>query len=655
MKDKPHARTWKVVLSALAVLMAFDLLTLVVTGDRFLSEEASATGFALRSVGLGAVLVVLHRLRVIRDPYRVALLVFFLPTLYQFHFAGGRVNGDGPFYYAYLRSMWKDGDLHFANEYQHYQLEERPDLNVPTSTGHRRNIFSIGPAVVWSPFFALGEIFARLQLLFTGEANLSGFGPTHRNAVALGSCLLGFVAVWLVYSLLGKYFEPAAAFAGAILMWLATDLHWYMVQQPTMSHAASTFGATLSLWYWEKSHLSRGGRGAFLLGLLFGLAICIRWQNAVFLLLPGIDLLARWREQGARALWLAAPLGLGVLLGALPQMLAWKAIYGEYLLRHPPQGADFLRLDSPFFPDAFFSSRHGLLSWTPVLWLGYLGLVPALRKNARLVGLLMLCLAVMTYINICSGDWWAGGSFSNRRFDSSLPLFAFGLAASFEILKNWISKHPGVTAGTGLAAFVLWNFLLMEQFRRFLVPRDDTVSFTRLTANNFQILYQTVGAPLAWPANWIFAARYDVPFETYDLAVGRYLFYRQNNLGGVIELGENDGGLLGRGWRAPERREGVWLRRSRGSFARLLAPLDTPEPFRLVFRASSRPGPIDVRVEVNGSEVGRFPVVPGFEEYRLLVPAFRWRRKINTLDLFLEGEGELLLDRVVFEPQESSG
>ena len=92
-------------------------------------------------------------------------------------------------------------------------------------------------------------------------------------------------------------------------------------------------------------------------------------------LLPAATLvLARRSRPGAGRGPAARPaLGWPSPLGVLPQLLAWKAIFGTYLLADPPQGRDFLRLDRPSLLETFFSSRHGLLFWTPVLWAGFLG------------------------------------------------------------------------------------------------------------------------------------------------------------------------------------------------------------------------------------------------------------------------------------------
>ena len=89
--------------------------------------------------------------------------------------------------------------------------------------------------------------------------------------------------------------------------------------------------------------------------------------------LPGIDLLAAWRQDpGAWRRYATSAAGLlaGAAFGAFPQMAAWKALYGMWVLPYPPHGADFVRLGHPFLMNTLFSSRHGLLSWTPVLWAG---------------------------------------------------------------------------------------------------------------------------------------------------------------------------------------------------------------------------------------------------------------------------------------------
>ena len=635
-----------------------DLLLVLVTGGASplaLGARVGMAGFALRLAALALLLLAAYRLgpRVPGRASRLALGLLLLPMLLQFQFAGGRINGDGIMYYVYVRSFWKDFDVDFTNEYTHYGLIGRSDLGWPTKTGLRRSIFAVGPAVVWTPFFLLGEGVARAEAWLGAQPDLSGYGPEHRNAVALGSLLYGFLAILLIHDLLRRHFRESTALMAALLAWLASFLPWYMVQQPTMSHAPSAFAATFVLWLWERERGRRDAWGCFKLGLAVGLAMCVRWQNGVLLLLPGLELLAGLRR-GRAALrataWRSGLLGLGASIGAFPQMAVWKALYDEWVLRYPPHGADFLRLDHPFALQTLFSSRHGLLSWTPVFWLGYLGFLPLLRRRPGLALPLLGPLLIMTYVNMCSGDWWAGASFSNRRFDSLLPILALGFAAGLDLLRSWVARRPQSALALVAVPLVAWNLGLAEQLRRGLLPRDDTAAFSRMAGGAAAVLADAVGSPTTWPASWIFAWRHGLPPSQYDLLVGKYLFYRQNNLGGRLELGApGDEAFLDRGFsRVIASYAGERARRFRGR-ARLFAPLDVPEDLGIRLRAAAPAGPQEVRLAVNGRPVGSILAGPSFSEQRVFVPAGFWRREINEVALEAPGAGEVLVDAVAFE------
>jgi len=637
-----------------ACALVLDLAVVVVTGGTsLLGPRVGPGGFAARALLLGACLWLTGRVLVAParrwNGGRLVLVLLLLPTLAQFQFDGGRINGDGVMYYVYVRSLVKDADIDLANEYAHYGLLDRGDLSMVTKTGHRRSIFSIGPAVLWVPFFLAGEGVARAQAWLGAEVDLSGYGPCHRNAVAFGSLLYGFAGLLLIHDLLRRHFRERTALAATLLVWGATFLHWYLVQQPTASHALSAFGAALVLWAWDRDRGRRSTRGFLWLGLGLGLAMCVRWQNGVLLLLPGLEMLerlVRGREPAARqaASWLA--LGGGTLLGVAPQLWAWKVLYDMWVLPYPPHGADFVRLDHPWILETLFSSRHGLLSWTPVLWAGFLGFLPLLRRRPGLGGSLLGPVLVMTYVNFCSGDWWAGGSFSNRRFDSLLPFFAFGFAASLDLAWRWLRGNAGTGLALLVAPFLVWNMLLTEQVRRGMVPRDDTVGFPQLARGGAALFSRAVGFPSTWPASWLFSLRHDLPPSQYDRLVGRYLFYRQNNMGGRIEVGAAEHAeLLDDGWGPPESLGGVQARRTRGD-ARLFAPLDVPEDLEIILTVAALAGEQAVSLEVNGRAVGRFLARSAWDDHHVRAPAGFWHREVNEVRLV--GAGDLLVSDVRF-------
>jgi hypothetical protein len=628
--------------TALVAALAADVLLIVVTGSASLwpgLSPAGARGFLARLALLGLALWV--RLRVLapreRRPAKswVLLLLLALPALAQLHLAGSRLSGDGYMYYVYVRSLVKDGDIDFTNEYAHYGQLDREDLRVPTVTGLRRSVFSVGSGIMWIPFFLAGEAVARVQAARGLSADLSGYGPTHVNAVALGTFLYGLGAVLLVHATLRRHFRPGVALAAALLLWTATFLHWYMVHQPAMAPPISAFATALFLWLWDRQREGRSPAGFALLGLALGLAMCIRWQNALFGVLPAFDLVRAALRDGVRPrlFGAGAAFGVGVAAGALPQMLAWHALYDVWILTHAPHGTDFVRLGRPFLLETLFSSRHGLLSWTPVLWGGFLGLIPLVRRRPALGLPLLAPILLMTYLNASSGDWWAGGAFSSRRFDGLLPALACGLAASIEVLRAWLRRRPRAAVALAALPFVAWTGTMAALADRGLLPARDTVAFPRLAEGAAGVVAGVAGSPPTWPASWLFAWSHHRPAAQYDLLVGRYLFYRQANLGGRIPLGTpGDEVLLAEGWGERTEKDGVPARALDGR-ARLFAPLDVPEDLEVWWRFAAADPPVQVVVEVNGQTAGRFLAGAGWSEHRHRIPAAFWRRDLNDVVL----------------------
>lgn len=572
----------------------------------------------------------------------LALVLGLPPLAVQLALPVPRLGADAVEYWAHLRSLYQDHDLDFANEFAHFGILERYDKIRPTVTGHRRTIFSVGPALLWLPFYAAGDLVARAQ----GDVQ-DGYAPAHLRAVCLGSLVYGVAGLLLLHAVLASLVPRGGASVTVLLLQYATFLYWYVVHEPVMSHAGSFFCAALVLRTWWPGRHELSPARALAVGALIGVAATVRWQNAVLLLLPAASLLvglrtttAWWwagRIEAARLVAILAgkfALGGGVLLsftlGVAPQLLAWKAIFGSFLLADPPHGRDFLRLDHPYLLETFFSSRHGLFYWTPLLWGAYVGLVLLWRRERLSAAMLGVPIALMTWVNVCSGDWWAGGSFSNRRFDSLLPLLAVGLALTLEALQRAVRRRPALAVVAVAAALTLWNGLLMQQVRRNLIPRDESVAFARVAENSAALFANAVGTPVAWPANWLFARRFGLPAAQYDLAVGKYLFYRQNNLGGVLDLGDPrcDPALIDAGWTSLRAcGPGAVCRGVMGQ-ARLFAPLDVPEDLEVEVHAS---GAGTLALAVNGHAVARLPLSASPSALGVRVPAGLWQRELNEL------------------------
>jgi hypothetical protein len=173
--------------------------------------------------------------------------------------------------------------------------------------------------------------------------------------------------------------------------------------------------------------------------------------------------------------------------------------------------------------------------------------------------------------------------------------------------------------------------------------------FPTEVGNLARAVSRTVGSPTTWPASWIFALRHGVAPSRYDRLSGRYLFYRQNNLGGRIDLGEaDDSVMLDGGWDEAARDGGVsarWLRAQ----GRIFAPLDVPEPLTVRIRARAPGVAATLIVGLNGTEIGRARLDPEWRDHEVRAAAERWRRETNEVLLDVEPAGAAVaVDRVEF-------
>jgi hypothetical protein len=124
---------------------------------------------------------------------------------------------------------------------------------------------------------------------------------------------------------------------------------------------------------------------------------------------------------------------------------------------------------SPHLLQVLFDAGHGLFAWSPLLLVASAGLVYlGWRRRSTTVVLLALALLLQVWINGAVESWTQAGAFGSRRFVSSTPLFAWGLAA----LLAAVSARRERLAAAALVFFVAWNVGLMVQFGLRLMDRQ---------------------------------------------------------------------------------------------------------------------------------------------------------------------------------------
>ena len=561
---------------------------------------------------------------------------------------GARLQSDGFYYFAYLRSMAFDRDVNFMNDYRMLGLGDKPHLFQPTRTGYAESAWTIGPAIVWSPFFAVGHVVATRLHAKGLDVATDGTSFPYRQAVCVASLFYGLLGCWFAYRFALLFFPSTLAAPAVLFTVCGSFMAWYLVKEPSMTHASSMASVAGFTWMWAATRDRRSLRSWAILGLLAGFMGMIRWQNVLFALLPGIDalmvLIRSRRDRDTRALR-DATLGSVVFLlclvaAFLPQMLAWKSMYGTFIARSPvgPQ----VRWSDPHLVDILWSARNGLFSTTPILYLGAIGL--AIFASARpAIGIpALLSIAVMVYFNACIQDWWGSAGYGGRRFDGTIPLFALGLAAFADVMARLIRRHATATVLALLAALAVWNAALMGAAQSGAVRIGETLAFDRAWASQARVVHGWFGNPFTYPASLIYALRNGVSPGEYDLlATNRFLADPLQPYGRVdighedLAGGAGDAWLLGEGWHGAER-DGAATFRWAASPATVRIPLDHAAPLRVQVRLHSfaYPGapPQRLTLSANGTEC-QMPVTPEWQTVECTLEANAWRAGVNRLEL----------------------
>ncbi len=418
----------------------------------------------------------------------VGLFALSLPAVTTRIYASDEVQ-----YYAFIRSLWFDHDVSFENEYQsfydrgivrnagfHETLLERE-----TEAGRRINFGTIGCAILWAPFYAIGDLTARLMHAAGSPVTVDGYSKPYIAAVCYASALYGFTA--LLLSLASARELGLDATAAMVAVWFGTPLLFYMYVAPPMAHACSAFAIALLVWAWLRVRRTWSIGGAMLLGAAAALAGMVREQDALLACGPALDAVL-WAagfnvtsapRVGIRGLLTRAlAAAAAFVIVYLPQAVAYISLNGHLGPSHLVTRK--MTWSAPHALQVLFSPEHGFFVWTPLALVATAGLVlmalrtssgrPAEPTNLRWMGVCLLLMVVLQVYTAGSVEsWTVAGAFGQRRFVALTPLIVIGLAVLWASVS---SVAPRRILAVVTTVCVYWNVALMAEFATGLMNRQ---------------------------------------------------------------------------------------------------------------------------------------------------------------------------------------
>jgi hypothetical protein len=283
-----------------------------------------------------------------------------------------------------------------------------------------------------------------------------------------------------------------------------------------------------------------------------------------------------------------------------------------------------MRWDRPAILEVLFASRNGLFPWAPACVLALVGLVLALRRSPRLGAVLLSGFVLQLLVNAAAWDWWSGGSFGARRFDSCFVAFAFGAAAFARAAAagHWSRRVPAAAACLALLLLAIANTAFAAASNSFSVPNAGLGPASA-------VLRRRIPGPLGTFAGWAsalsnypvrlaFSLRHGTSMDAYDRVEGYYFLKDQCPC-------MEPGGKLNDQLRLDAPSPFVV---SAGSETRILVPLNVRGGVSLALEVKSG-APGKVEVSWNGDPVAAETVGAGPGSVKLT--ADRVRRGVNVL------------------------
>jgi len=359
---------------------------------------------------------------------------------------------DGPFElspergrFSLTYSVVEDGSVHYSLPIARFST---PDLGY--WKGNFVSLFAPGISFITAPGYILGKYFGYSQL---GTVSIIAF-----------FAFLNFLLVRSIAKKLGA--SGAFAWVGAFTFLFATPAYSYAVS--LYQHHISTFIILLSIYLLISSANKWGS--LFLVWFLCALSIVVDYPN-LFLMLPvGIAALARMiyvKQEDKDFKLVVKPLLILTFIGVVvplsaflyfnyrsygnPLMLSGTVPYVAQLDEQgntvAPEGGTYYSLEdiskagtqstAGFFQTRnslhgfythFFSRDRGMLFYTPVILIGFLGmLVTSKRKLPQSVTLVSIVLSNIVLYSLW-GDPWGGWAFGSRYLIPSYAILSVFVA-----------------------------------------------------------------------------------------------------------------------------------------------------------------------------------------------------------------------------------
>ncbi|NQU84596.1 MAG: glycosyltransferase family 39 protein [Mariniphaga sp.] len=364
------------------------------------------------------------------------------------------MRSDSEGYYQYLPHFfiydWDDmGKMHWAKDYK---------------PGVKLNMYTCGIAIMQIPFFFIAHF---SSIYFELEAD--GYTSVYFMWILLATIFYVGLGLLFLYKSLRRYFSKKISFWTTLLIFFATNLYYYSLISPGMSHAYSFSLISMFVYFVPRFYDKQCFKNILMVSIPLGLATLIRPTNILIVLyffFYGITNINDFRNRlklfFKNWYYILTMLIVGIVI-FIPQMLYWHTITGKYIFYSYRDEGTFPFLWSPKILTVLFGARNGWYIYTPLMFLASCSLIYLVIKKKLNSLATLIIMIVIIYIN---SSWWRPTFSSATGYRALIGFYPFMvIPLAFLLNKIYTQKRIVKIAFTFLLViFVVYNLLFNYQY-----------------------------------------------------------------------------------------------------------------------------------------------------------------------------------------------
>ncbi|MCO6499620.1 MAG: hypothetical protein J5I47_04475 [Vicingus serpentipes] len=397
-------------------------------------------------------------------------------------------------YYIYLPAFFIYNDLgldnlHWVKEINSIYHNTATLYQIALSPiGHNVNQYSLGMAILYSPFFLLGHGFALLT-----NYPADGFSLPYQVSIFLSGILYMLIGLIYFRKVLLHFFSDKIAAIVILIICLGTNyLHLQIRGNAIITHNYLFALYAILIWSTIKWHQQINNKNTLILGLIVGLIVTVRPSEVVSILIPvlyGVTSVSSFKERISflikKKKYVLRAVFVAFLVG-LPQLIYWKLYAGQFFYYSYNNNGEGLDLLSPHTIGVLFSFRKGWLIYTPIMGFSIIGFYYLYKTHRQLFVPTLLFFIANLYLVSSWSTWWYAGSFSQRALMQSYVVMGLPLGALLSYPWNKSLKISGT--------FILSFFLIFNLFQTWQIS-NGILNEERMTKDYYFSVFGQITPP----------------------------------------------------------------------------------------------------------------------------------------------------------------